>query len=528
MRISFTELYEQNCQDQFHISREQVRQTVTSPDAHQIMKLDELELGFFIKRITRPDGDFFVLVCAHRSGDDWLIELGFKLLPEIVTGLGTLEPLIVLQQFAQRFGLGVRIGHQFNRFIFREEIPLEQQATDPTALVQIVNPSNHSFIQSVLVRIDNQGGTPIARCAIAYAIDTDQYIAWLTGKKAVAEVIVEIAPQIRGHATPRDLIVSTGTITFISNYREIGNDKTGFLFKVRSQDYYLEVGFAGTHFYIARNQQRLEYPIVPVFRPTGGVFCAAIWEPVQLSLIMLDESYEEATAELPLCYPEAEKIAEVGRRKMTLQTPPTLPPNSLLAWARKEAITPATTYASAEEFYEAVTASLQAIEDKVATLDLHNPFWDITYAGSSVLARHPKRETDIHPTIHSLLFDIAIAKNFEIVPEYPIAGGRLDFLITGFLTNGQHASVCVEFKHAHSDDLVGGLVKQLPAYMHAKGCNYGLYCVMYFRGNYFTEPKDYDALQLAMLLHGHTMSSGLLNVRVIVLDFSHSKPPSKL
>ena len=140
----------------------------------------------------------------------------------------------------------------------------------------------------------------------------------------------------------------------------------------------------------------------------------------------LDESYDEVISTLA---DSAEEEVEIRKRTKVLKTSVTFPPYSLIDWARKESIAPVTTYRSVEDFKEVVASSLQSIKDKVLTIGC-NPFWDISYEGLKVVSKQPKRETDIHPTIHALLFDIALAKNLQISPEYPIAGGRLDFLVS--------------------------------------------------------------------------------------------------
>lgn len=166
--------------------------------------------------------------------------------------------------------------------------------------------------------------------------------------------------------------------------------------------------------------------------------------------------------------------------------------------------------------------------DKILAIGLRNPFWDITYDGPKITSRRPKRETDIHPTIHGLLYEIGIAKNFLIAPEYSIAGGRLDFLVSGMLNAGGIVDVCIEFKQAHSHDLLDGLLKQLPEYMKAKGCDSGIYCVMYFRGEYFSKPESYDVDKLMFFLEMERRKAGLHTIRILVMDFSYQTPPSKL
>src|SRR3990170_1215925 len=523
MNIVFTDVFREECQDKFKITKEQVRQAIKFPDTQQAVEFDDLEIGLFVQKRKSTAGKTHLLVCARKSGEDWIVDLAFKILPDLASSLYSLEPVIVLQQFVQRFGLAIRIGQQLNRFVFNERIPIDPASKDVTKIVEVINPANHPFLQGMYIKIEQQHNSMAANCALAYAIDTEEYTAWLNGGKFGQDVIVEIAPQIRGHATPLDLITPNGTISFVTNYSEIGGIQSGFLFRLRSQDYYFEVGFTQSHFYFARNQQRLETPLTPIYRPSGRVHCYAMWEPTQLSLIMLDESYDESIAGKP----ESAHIEEIERRKDILRTSATIPPYSLLTWARRESIAPTVTYDSVDHFNEVVTTSLQSISDKVASIGLHSPFWDITY-GQRIVSRRPKRETDIHPTIHALLFDIAIAKNMQISPEYPISGGRLDFLISGPLSTGELAHVCVEFKHAHSDDLVHGLTKQLPAYMQAKGCSFGIYCVMYFRGPYFEEPKEQDAPNLLMHLRGEAAQAGLENIRLLLLDFSHSRTPSRL
>lgn len=338
----------------------------------------------------------------------------------------------------------------------------------------------------------------------------------------INNVIIDIAPKLRGHVTPRDLIEANGTLTFWINYSQLVADKEGYLFRVATDNYYLEVGFAKSAFYIARNGLKLEAPI-STDRPNLYVNCYAMWQPTKLSLLMIDKSYDEAVSS------GADAIAEIENRTKEVKTPPTLPPNSLITWARKEAIAPTVTYDSLPHFYQEVTFALQSIPDKAKTAYIYNAFWDITYKGTFEIApRRPKSEPNIVPTIHGLLFDVATAKNFQISPQYPIGGGKLDFLFSSYLKTGDIANVCVEFKHAHSRKLESGLLKQLPAYMKTKGCDFGIYCVMFFKGKYFEKPEKYDLEALDLYLKNLAGSAGLSNIRILVLDFSYPQPPSKL
>ena len=340
----------------------------------------------------------------------------------------------------------------------------------------------------------------------------------------IDEVTIEIAPHLSGHITPRGLIEPEGTIELRTNYSNLTGPGTHFFCRVLNRHYHFEIGHTPTHFYILRNSGRLEVPIMPVYAPAGEVLVVAAWTLTQLRLTVLDDGYVATAKSLN----EDEKLSEVQKRTFITSTPPTIPPNSLLQWARAQSILPTRNYDSLDAFNAVVASSLEAITDPVSNLGAINSFWDITYQGLTIINRQPKREVDIHPTIHNLLFYIAIAKNLEVVREYPIAGGQLDFLISAPLANGSTAHACVEFKYAHSNDIVHGLLKQLPAYMKAKGCDFGVYCIPYFKGPHFQEPHDYDSIGLRMLLEREKRAAGLRNIRTLVFDFSRPRSPSKL
>jgi hypothetical protein len=335
---------------------------------------------------------------------------------------------------------------------------------------------------------------------------------------------IQIAPPFRTHVTPRGVIEPEGTIEVKMRYSQVGRGHAGVIFKVTAPGYSLEAGFTDEEFYIKRNGQRLAYPLTPIFMPKGDVHFFAMWAIDQLGLTVLDESFQVSVSAQG---DAAANAAEVLRRTLTLRTAPTLPPNSLLAWARSQAIAPTQAYDSREVFYQTVASSLESIQDVVASLGAVNAFWDVTYDGPRIATRLPKRETDIQPTIRALLFNIAIAKNLEVSPEYPISGGSLDFLISAPLSSGGMANACVEFKHAHSDALLSGLLRQLPTYMRGKASDYGIYAVLFFKGKFFKAPSAHDPWSLRMLLEVERRKAGLSNVLVLVLDVSHVPTPSR-
>jgi hypothetical protein len=64
--------------------------------------------------------------------------------------------------------------------------------------------------------------------------------------------------------------------------------------------------------------------------------------------------------------------------------------------------------------------------------------------------------------------------------------------------------------------------------MRAKGCSFGIFCVLYFKGQYFEDPKGYDAHSLRINLEVLRRKAGLDNIRTLILDVGHQIPPSRL
>ena len=182
MSTIFTEMFKKECRDKFQITETMVQQALTSPNEQETAKFDELELRFFVKQMLHAGGKYYLLVCTRWDGSNLLVDLAFRIPIELVDEAKTLKPIILLQQLALKFGLTIRVGQQLNKFIFRELIPIKLSG-EPTKLVEVINPDNHSFTQTMFLKLERQGDVKIANCALAYCIDSDRYLSWLLGQE---------------------------------------------------------------------------------------------------------------------------------------------------------------------------------------------------------------------------------------------------------------------------------------------------------------------------------------------------------
>jgi hypothetical protein len=313
-------------------------------------------------------------------------------------------------------------------------------------------------------------------------------------------ISVEINPLFET-MTEHDIISAEMTLMFVNKFYTLPINKI-HVFKIITEDYFFELGFTKNNFYLSRNEDKVQCEIYPEDENQNMIFVVR-WSPTTLELSI-----------------------NGGKRIKKISTFPTFPSITLIGWARKKSILSQTTFNLTSEFYREIISMFQNIEKQVREHNSYNMFWDISHEKNSSTKKHPKREPDVTKILAGMFHDHALIKNIGIYPEHPTAGGNLDFLFTGNLTDGTRVDYCVEVKHAHSSSLEHGLLVQLPKYMRSKGCEFGLYVVLFFKNKDFPEPKKFDD-KTAVQLHLDTQHEGLAKIRNLVLDFSSNKPPSK-
>ncbi len=516
MTIKFMDSFNHICKRDFHITEYDINKTVEQPDNKETICLDQLTTTFFIKRTENLDEH--LLVICKEVNDVLEVHFAFRLKNELIKELANVKPLDILQLFAQRFGLMTKVGIQLNKFIYLQDIPLSRKGI--SQVISIINPQNHVYISVFFFKILKETDKDIARCALVFCIDITEYLEWLRGTKKMQRENkhILITPKIRGVITELEILSTIKTITFVSSYSEL--KKGGFLYKIQSENYFEEFGFTNKSVYIIRNQDRLDYFFDLEKNHDEKVLVIAELQPDKLSILLIDNRLIETGKKT------TNKSDAISRFRKEIYTTPTFPPNSLIEWARKNNLISTTEFNSPDELYETLINALGAQQDKINTTNMHDAFWDKQFGkNNKILSKKPKRETDIHTIIHGLLHDLALIKSLNIYHETSLANGKLDFLITGELTNGGKVNICIEFKNAHSRDLNTGLTKQLPTYMRIKGTDYGIYCVLDFRGNDFREPKIDN---LPLHLHLLAIQNGISNIKRIIFEMQAISSPSNL
>lgn len=170
MNIKFTDLFNKESREKFHIAESNVREAITNPTDSQEITYKGLSLLFTTKQLDQ----YTLLIFGRKDADEISVDLAFKIKPDLVKGAAIRKPMDLLQKLIERFGLVTSIGDLSQKLFIEQTIEIKQNAY--TDIVKIANPDNHNFAQSMFIRINN---SKQVECAMAFAIDTTKYIEWI-------------------------------------------------------------------------------------------------------------------------------------------------------------------------------------------------------------------------------------------------------------------------------------------------------------------------------------------------------------
>lgn len=315
--------------------------------------------------------------------------------------------------------------------------------------------------------------------------------------------IINIAPCLVGMITPNDLLSTQGHHFLVMSLESM--DRSGYLFQLVDNNFIFQLEIENRGFRMRRNE--VELFVSTIGAKSENILFVLHWTLSEIGIkIKAQEIYKDLSEEL--C--------------------PKAPPLSLIKFARSQNLIPISMYESEEAFRSKVYSCLQSINDKISSSGGITPFWNITYKGNSIAARTPKKETEMHPIIQCLLSDQLLMSSIEIIPEYQTGVGNLDFMFIGNVKGIGMTKMCVEFKNAHSDDLINGIEEQLPAYMLNTGASSGAYCVLYYKGSWFDQPSKFDTLSSLQSELYRKMGKGQSKyLRIFVFDLAKPESASK-
>lgn len=179
-KIFYTDLLKSVSEERFSISRQIINDTLFKPSYRYDTSLDSRQVGLYLKRYHDTRDPYYLLL-ATRVPDMITrdIDLALIIPDDLVDGVDTTKPLMVLQNFVLRFGLDLIIGELSQKFFFQQTVPLETGVYAQDQIVRVDNPANHSFALQSFLKLDTSGEHIVAKCALAYCVDIDEYILYL-------------------------------------------------------------------------------------------------------------------------------------------------------------------------------------------------------------------------------------------------------------------------------------------------------------------------------------------------------------
>jgi len=158
------------------VSKEAVLDLLNNADKVQEQAHNGLLVRFFLKR--EPQAYSYLLLIAQVKESTIHPDLILRVLSDLYLDIGLLEPVMVVQLLAQRYGMILRIGRRLARFYYQEEIALEGKQ-DAARIVQVVDETGHDCLASFYVGVFETSSGRVVKCALAFCIDRSLYESWL-------------------------------------------------------------------------------------------------------------------------------------------------------------------------------------------------------------------------------------------------------------------------------------------------------------------------------------------------------------
>ncbi len=178
MRIKYTDYFRNEASTKFGIRPAHVEGLVRQPEKTQNVILEGgQELKFYAKQITSIHIPFTLIAFGRLVNDELNVDMAFKLYDDLISNFNQTQPVQMLYELANVFGLEVTVGKLTTNFIFSQSIIIEEGAA--ANLVSIANPLDHSYAGSMLIKQSSEGEKIKVDCTLVFCIDTTEYLEYL-------------------------------------------------------------------------------------------------------------------------------------------------------------------------------------------------------------------------------------------------------------------------------------------------------------------------------------------------------------
>jgi hypothetical protein len=176
--IKFSQAFKKLVTDVSGIRQNQVVEALVAPDKTDGIDFHGADLKVHTKLIGSTNPPSTLLVVESNKAGERTVNSAFRIYPELAgnRSLEALKPLDILRLLTDSFGLLIRVGKQTGKLVLCESFQYNKNTN--LNLVEGLETPRGSMIQEIYFKVDD-GDPATAYCAMAFAIDTDHYSAWL-------------------------------------------------------------------------------------------------------------------------------------------------------------------------------------------------------------------------------------------------------------------------------------------------------------------------------------------------------------
>lgn len=177
--VVFTQQFRSEYENKLYIDIKSVIEVIKRYDRQESINFDNNKEIVILSRYFKIKNQVFTLVVfCEKQTQKLLVYSAFKIRDTLGDDIHLLSPLQLLTRFSSIYGLPITIGDLASKFIMAHKIPVK--STNPTQLIRIHNPENHSFTMNYLLKIERVGLKLYANCALVFCIDTEKYLKWIS------------------------------------------------------------------------------------------------------------------------------------------------------------------------------------------------------------------------------------------------------------------------------------------------------------------------------------------------------------
>lgn len=205
-------------------------------------------------------------------------------------------------------------------------------------------------------------------------------------------------------------------------------------------------------------------------------------------------------------------------------------PIELIKWIDKECMVQIKEYPSEEDFRSRLLEIIKGIQRYIDTYSNLNEFWTFSDTNEKKLKYSPKEDKEIHYSIINIISDQLKAANINYSSEYEPQTDYFKIIFSSRVVDIGASTIVMVITKAHSRDLTYEITNKLPSYMKSYKSKFGIFLVLWFKGERFNRPSYDSVSSMELHIRGSLNMSNRNkidhnNISEIVLDLTGEMKP---